>query len=492
MNKVKKILKNIIAIVVIILAVTVSVRWVVGLEITTGGAYENIRSFYAQEKNSLDVVFVGSSRIYCNVNPTVLWEEYGIKSFDFATSGQNISTAPLFVKEVFKYQNPSAVVIEVSQFDDGNPIYGNDMLWATTGLRPSLDKYKYIWQRSYESDRVHFVLNFPVYHHLYSDIEKDDQLYYSDFGFPETGSMGNKGYMANYSKIPQEEPKELRVDNTDVTDETIAAIEECRDICEKNGSKLIMFYAPSREKDSFTRLTEYAENNNVIYINANECSDKLKVDYQEDFIDNLHLSYYGANRVSSFLGDCLMERVFSDTPLKSESEKVKKSYIEFGNYIENARAGYFLVRTGGLGDYFNLYFPNPNYVMIVSLSGEYDKVHYGQESVLRDRCGIDYESYLNGGTWVFENNTLSYYSAQDEIINYVTEAGGKTITVTGEKNAPVVCVDGKDYTVLKNGNRISNSLQIVTFDKLQNKIIDAVAFDADNDYAWNRNPEFMK
>lgn len=487
-----KFIKNIVPVIVLIVAITFLVKWVTNLEVSKGGAYENIRSFYKQEKDSLDVVFVGSSRVYCNINPVVLWEKYGIKSFDFATSGQNISTAPLFIKEIFKYQHPEVVVVEVSQFDDGNPIYGMDMLWATTGLRPSIEKIKYVWERSNKDVRGDFVLSFPAYHHLYTEIDKDDALFFSDVGFPKTGAMGHKGFYPNYAKKPHEEPEELSIDSTEVTDETFAAIDEAKAICDENDCKLLMLYAPSIGKDSFTKLTEYAKNNDIMYLNANECYDKLKFNYDEDFSDELHMTYSGANRFSNFLGEYLSENIFDSTPLKAESDMVRQSYNEYREYISNGEAGYNLVRTGGLGDYFNLFFPNPNYVMIVTLTGDYDKEHYGQETVLKGRCGIDYESYLNGGTWIFKNNSLAYYSAQDEELDFVMEVGGKTISAKGNRNFPSICVDGKDYSVLKNGNRIPNSLQVITFDMLQNEVIDAIAFDADNNYAWNRNPEFMR
>ena len=47
-------------------------------------------NFAAIPRDSLDVVFIGSSHTFCSTMPKLLEEEYGIKSFDLATSAQTI------------------------------------------------------------------------------------------------------------------------------------------------------------------------------------------------------------------------------------------------------------------------------------------------------------------------------------------------------------------------------------------------------------------
>ena len=39
-------------------------------------------ALYKQPENSIDVLFVGSSKVYCDIATGVLWEKYGIASFD--------------------------------------------------------------------------------------------------------------------------------------------------------------------------------------------------------------------------------------------------------------------------------------------------------------------------------------------------------------------------------------------------------------------------
>ena len=49
-----------------------------------------IDGFYAEKRNDIDVLFLGSSNCFCTIDPLVLYEEYGIASYDFASSSQSM------------------------------------------------------------------------------------------------------------------------------------------------------------------------------------------------------------------------------------------------------------------------------------------------------------------------------------------------------------------------------------------------------------------
>ena len=72
-----------------------------------------VEGFYAEEENSLDFVFVGSSQMFTTVVPAVLWEEYGMTSYDFGANEQPMYLSYYYIKEALKYQNPKAIVLEV-------------------------------------------------------------------------------------------------------------------------------------------------------------------------------------------------------------------------------------------------------------------------------------------------------------------------------------------------------------------------------------------
>jgi len=80
---------------------------------TTGAYLSATQQLYATEDELIDLVFMGSSHCFCGVNPSVLWDTYGISAFDMAISGQDKSSTYHTLKELLKTQSPKVVCIDM-------------------------------------------------------------------------------------------------------------------------------------------------------------------------------------------------------------------------------------------------------------------------------------------------------------------------------------------------------------------------------------------
>ena len=79
---------------------------------STDGCYP-AEMFYQQEENTVDVLCLGSSHTYTNINPAILWDEYGMAAYDLAGSNQTLWNTYYYMKEALKYQTPQLVVVDV-------------------------------------------------------------------------------------------------------------------------------------------------------------------------------------------------------------------------------------------------------------------------------------------------------------------------------------------------------------------------------------------
>ena len=61
-----------------------------------------VNGFYAEKKNDIDVIVIGSSNSFCTVNPIVLYDQYGIAAYDFGSSSQPMNISALYLKEALK------------------------------------------------------------------------------------------------------------------------------------------------------------------------------------------------------------------------------------------------------------------------------------------------------------------------------------------------------------------------------------------------------
>ena len=62
--------------------------------------------------------------------------------------------------------------------------------------------------------------------------------------------------------------------------------------------------------DSYNKqVVKYAKKNGLPYINFYELIDTIKIDYEKDTYDGgLHMNLYGANKLSDYLGEWLVEK----------------------------------------------------------------------------------------------------------------------------------------------------------------------------------------
>ncbi len=76
----------------------------------------SIGDLYKNQKDSIDVMFVGDSCIYTAVSPLEIYNETGITSFDLSTPGQKLWSSYYVLNEAFKTQKPKVCFIECGEY----------------------------------------------------------------------------------------------------------------------------------------------------------------------------------------------------------------------------------------------------------------------------------------------------------------------------------------------------------------------------------------
>ena len=63
---------------------------------------DQARYLYVQPKNKIDVLFLGSSHVHCNVNTQLLWDEYGMAAYLMTGAEQPLWNSYYNLKEALK------------------------------------------------------------------------------------------------------------------------------------------------------------------------------------------------------------------------------------------------------------------------------------------------------------------------------------------------------------------------------------------------------
>ena len=71
-------------------------------------------AFLQEPKNSADVLFFGSSLVYCDVAPAWIWAESGLHSYVMAGPEQTIPISYYYIRETCRTQKPRLVMLEAT------------------------------------------------------------------------------------------------------------------------------------------------------------------------------------------------------------------------------------------------------------------------------------------------------------------------------------------------------------------------------------------
>jgi hypothetical protein len=259
-------------------------------------------AYLQEEEGSLDVLFFGSSIVYCDVVPALIWERAGLRSFVLAGPAQPLSITYYYIREACKTQDPQAVVVELSGlFFEKYPGHTKSNLaympWSENRLLATL--------KGAEREELLGAL-FPLY-------------YYHDRVFtiaweelrqrlrPQADPLA--GYTLMWEVAPQS--GELVGDasaQTQTYQENLDYLKKIAAFCKKRGLRLILYLAPTYEKVPQEALETLEADARAIvgedYFNCNG-PDWPQADPETGWCDFLHYNVYGAMDYSRHLGTVL-------------------------------------------------------------------------------------------------------------------------------------------------------------------------------------------
>jgi hypothetical protein len=305
-----------------------------------GDSTSIVNGFYAEKKDDIDVLIMGSSNSFCTVDPIVLYDEYGIAAYDFGSSSQQMNMTYLYLKEALKKQSPKLVALEVNMLVGNSLDYENEsaLRWGLTDMPLSLDKVKTIYEATGGISADFFSYIFPIfrYHSRWNELSKTDYTYfYSDKanytkGYLETLSVYEEtvyldGYMSEGEAY--------------VDERNIAYLDKIIELCRKNNIELLLFKSPREGwyKYETDAVRQIADERNIQFIDYNELyyNGEFYIDVTNDFRDYEHLNNYGASKVTSSLGSYI--KVVFDIPDR-RGEVTANSWDKASEY--RARSNY--------------------------------------------------------------------------------------------------------------------------------------------------------
>lgn len=291
------------------ITILILILWQIGkpLKFHYGDGIQNMIEFYEMPENSVDVLILGSSHAFENINPLVLWQNYGIASYILGGSIQPMWNTYFYLKEALKTQTPKLIILEAYtttanyDFIDDSRIIKN-----TYGMKWSRDRIEAIKVSAPQKRWLEFLIPIFQEHILYASLSPADfptltkQKYtmnmwlgfgcnmgLNSFATPEI-SLANKN---NFLPLSEKTEKYFR--------KTI-------ELAKEHNIPIVVVkspYAGFNENDNsiYNSAEKIANEYGVKFINYNFQYERIGLDFSCDAADYSHLNYNGNTKFSKIL-----------------------------------------------------------------------------------------------------------------------------------------------------------------------------------------------
>lgn len=304
-QKVKNFIKGSIIIAVFLISLLILDRV---LMLKSEDGYCQMQSLYKQKDNTVDVLFLGSSKIHCQIDTGILWDRNGISGFDLSGAEAPTWNSYYMLKEALKTQKPKVIFYDASIIAYRHDVLFQPSVWSMTnayGLHFNKNRVMMLWENSDSVDAFKKLL-FPLdtMHSRYSELTKNDFV-------DENNSINYKGFDYRDTTVEFERPDVFGMTEKFVFDEKHEKyLRLMFDLARENDIPFVVMVTPyvvTYEEQGYLNYVEWiCEEEGIDYIDFNKMYDELNIDFKTDMAENIHLNFSGTKKLTEYLGDYIV------------------------------------------------------------------------------------------------------------------------------------------------------------------------------------------
>ncbi len=271
--------------------------------------YAGVQDRFADmPKDSIDLVFIGSSHQFCSISAEHLYEEYGVEAFMLATSAQTIPMSYYAAMEAIELQHPDTICLELCYVANGFRTVTDEMSHCFFDGMPRCEARKLALQDLIEpGEQINYELLLGLYHNRWKELTEKD---YGEVSVSKRGDFFSKDVLAN-SEIPL-----VGQNETEPMDEEMKKyLDLLVELCRENDVKLVFYVAPYNtlwdgeeptadllcSQRIFNGIGEYAAEKGVAFYNLFYRLPELGLDFSNDWRDRQHLNCYGQQKLTDYM-----------------------------------------------------------------------------------------------------------------------------------------------------------------------------------------------
>ena len=297
----------------------------------------NYHEFYKMKRNSVDVLFLGSSIMMNAFSPQEIYNETGIRSFNLASEQQATILSAYWLEEALRFQSPKVVVFDTRYFFGEIP--GNPLMMEEGLMRKCMDPMKWsdikckavyeICKADKNQSMASYVFTNLRFHERWKELSRID--------FDEKMLHGElKGYSfltdrPLYSgQLLWKQTESYAKEETALVQPLMQkGMDKILQLCSENGIQLLLISLPGNEMNDgiCSVLSSYAELENVDFLNMNTLDFYESLDINPE-IENViyHANLWGSIRLSQYIGKYLKSHYNLPAVFDEQYEQTRPDY----------------------------------------------------------------------------------------------------------------------------------------------------------------------
>lgn len=338
--------------------------------------YIGKKAFNKEPKNTVEVALIGSSVLYHGVSSMEMYEDRGISSWNLGSSAQPVSSSYYILQEAYRMHphTLNTVVFEVYELQES----------TNESLRRSITDATYYYDIKFRANReytddVKEALSYTIplvsYHTRWSEVKKGDfdkletRPYLRGYFFDTEREIFNEDTTENLILSKYQRTAD------DITEAVLDAnglyyLEKIIDFCREKDIRLVLLKTPmaaSWDRSEYNAVKSIADYYGLEYYDFNEESlyDSIGFNPATDLYDADHMNYWGARKLTKWLGDYLAEECgTTDVRGMTGYEFLEENLAEYQDKIED------LVELKSMddpADYLSFAMTKPDYSIFITV-----------------------------------------------------------------------------------------------------------------------------